>query len=73
MPLVFIFNKLLPAITGRALTELDKQVIELPVRYGGMGIRNPRTTADEEYKTPATLQNPWQNKYTNKIGFQNPT
>ena len=45
-----IFDKLLPAIVGRTLSNHEKRLLELPVRYGGLGIKNPRTCADEEYK-----------------------
>ena len=45
-----IFDKLLPAIVGRTLSNHEKRLLELPVRYGGLGIKNPRTCADKEYK-----------------------
>jgi hypothetical protein len=45
-----IFGKLLPTITGRSLTTLEQQIVQLPVRYGGLGISNPRTSADQEYE-----------------------
>ena len=44
-----IFDKLLPTIIGRSLTTLEQQIVQLPVRYGGLGISNPRTSADQEY------------------------
>ena len=45
-----IYRELMPTIIGRALTELELQIIELPVRYGGLGIKNPRKSAEEEFK-----------------------
>ncbi len=47
----------MPAITGRPLTELEQQIIELPVRYGGLGIKNPRTSAEQEFQNSQFVTN----------------
>ena len=45
-----IRNKLIPAIIGRNITDIERKLISLPVRLGGMGIQNPCDTADTEFR-----------------------
>ena len=45
-----IRNKLIPAIIGRNITDIERKLISLPVRLGGMGIQNPCDTADAEFR-----------------------
>ena len=56
-----INNVFLPSIIGKSITELERKIIALPVRFGGMGIPNPTLVADTEYqsslKITSTLQN----------------
>ena len=40
---------LIPAICGRKVTDIERRMLSLPYRYGGLGIRNPVKTADREY------------------------
>ena len=42
---------LLPAIVGRAISDSERNIIALPMRYGGLGIQNPVEIADREYFT----------------------
>ena len=42
---------LLPAIVGRAISDSERNMIALPMRYGGLGIQNPVEIADREYFT----------------------
>ena len=44
-------TKLIPAIVGRDISDLERQIFSLPVRYGGLGIADPSTTSDREYST----------------------
>jgi hypothetical protein len=46
-----ICEELIPAIVGRKISNLERKVFALPVRFGGMGILNPTETADIEYDT----------------------
>ena len=46
-----IRDKLIPAICGRTVSELDRKIMALPYRYGGLGIQNPTQTADREYRS----------------------
>ena len=42
-------EKLIPAIIGRKVTDMERRILALPVRLGGMGIQNPTLTADTEF------------------------
>ena len=56
-----IYNSLIPSIVGRRINELERDMLALPLRYGGLGIQNPTKTADKEYqasrKTTSQLTN----------------
>ena len=45
-----IREKLIPAIIGRKINDIERVVFSLPVRFGGMNIKNPVETADQEFK-----------------------
>ena len=45
-----IRQKLIPAIIGRNVSDIERRLLALPVRLGGMGIQNPTTTAEIEFK-----------------------
>ena len=44
-----IRNTFLPQLTGRAISPLERDVLALPARDGGLGIPNPVETADENF------------------------
>ncbi len=44
-----IRNKFIPAVIGRDISDLERDIISLPVRYGGLGIADASKTADREY------------------------
>ena len=44
-------TKFIPAIVGRDISDLERQISSLPVRYGGLGISDPSATSDKEYST----------------------
>ena len=46
-----IKEKLIPAIVGRKVSDLERKIFTLPVRMGGMNILNPVETADAEYES----------------------
>ena len=46
-----IRNQLIPAIVGRPVSNIERQIISLPYRYGGLGIQNPVETAETEFDT----------------------
>ena len=46
-----IREKLIPAIIGRNVSEIERRILALPVRFGGLGILNPVITAKYEFDT----------------------
>ena len=50
-----IRNKLIPAMIGRQVSDIEREMLSLPYRYGGMGIQNPVETADREYMTSINI------------------
>ena len=44
-----IKNTLIPSVVGRQVSDMERKILSLPVRYGGLGIANPVETADREY------------------------
>ena len=45
-----ICQSLIPAILGRNVDKIERDMLALPLRYGGLGIQNPTKTADREYE-----------------------
>ena len=41
----------IPAVIGRKVSDLERRILSLPVRYGGLGIPNPIATSESEYKS----------------------
>ena len=50
-----IREKFIPAVIGRAVTDLERRILSLPVRMGGLGIQNPVLTADIEFQNSITV------------------
>ena len=49
-------TKLIPALArGRAINDLDRRLLELPPRMGGLGIPNPVVVAEEEFQNSLRL------------------
>ena len=46
-----IREEFIPAVCGRNVSDLERRMIALPYRYGGLGIKDPSKTADREYQT----------------------
>ena len=46
-----IRETMIPAIVGRRVSDIERRIMALPVRLGGIGILNPVETADIEYQT----------------------
>ena len=54
-----ITTKLLPALTGRsAISSLERELISLPARLGGLGIPNPTQQADIQYQNSRKITAP---------------
>ena len=50
-----IRQKFIPAIVGRAVSDNERKLLSLPVRFGGLGIADPTETADREYEASCTI------------------
>ena len=44
-----IRNSLIPSLIGRQVSDIERKILSLPVRFGGLGIADPSETADREY------------------------
>ena len=44
-----IREELIPAIVGRKISDVERKILALPVRFGGIGILNPMETAEIEF------------------------
>ena len=53
-----ITNLLIPAILGRRISPEDREIISLPVRWGGMGVNNLVESADSEYNKSLEITEP---------------
>ena len=45
-----IRDKLIPALVGRKINDVEREIFSLPVRYGGMNILNPIEKTDQEFR-----------------------
>ena len=43
-----IRDKLIPSLIGRSVSDIERRILALPVRYGGMGITDP-TKSSKQY------------------------
>ena len=50
-----IRDKFIPAIIGRSVTDVERTIFSLPVRFGGLGIQNPVLTADIEFRNSSIV------------------
>ncbi|CAH3113594.1 unnamed protein product, partial [Porites lobata] len=49
---------LVPAITEHVTTQEERDLLELPVRLGGLGLVNPARTASQEYEASVKITGP---------------
>ena len=52
-----IRNLLIPSLVGKKISEIERRIIALPVRLGGMGIRNPTMSSEEFDASTKITQN----------------
>ena len=50
-----IREKLIPSIIGRAVTDLERRYLALPVRLGGLSIQDPTVTAETEFANSSVV------------------
>ena len=52
-------QKLLPALTGRdGITDTERELFALPIKFGGLGIANPTKTANAQYSSSQRVTAP---------------
>ena len=44
-----IREKFIPSLVGRRVSDVERRIMALPVRLGGMGITNPVSSSDDEF------------------------
>ena len=53
-----IADLLVPAITEHVTTQEERDLLELPVRLGELGLINPARTASQEYEASIKIRGP---------------
>ena len=53
-----IADLLVPAITEHVTTQEERDLLELPVRLGGLGLVNPARTASQEHEASVKITGP---------------
>ena len=48
-------EKLIPTLVGKAVTDLERKILALPVRLGGIGISDPSQTAQLEFDNSSAI------------------
>ena len=52
---IAIRTKLIPALVGRDISDLDRRILALPLRHGGLGIQNPVLSSDHEFRASTAI------------------
>ena len=53
-----IFDILIPAITGHNCSQSERDLLDLPVRMGGLSFTNPRKQVESEYALSVKITAP---------------
>ena len=53
-----INNKMIPALFGREITENERELISMPIREGGLGLKHISSNADVSYQSSTRITNP---------------
>ena len=50
---------LIPSLTGRdAVNDIERELLSLPIRYGGMGLINPSSNSSAHFNTSMAVTSP---------------
>ena len=52
-----IRDEFIPKIVGRQVSESERDLFALPLRFGGLGIQNPTKSADREFEASVAITN----------------
>ena len=53
-----ISSKFVPALTNRLVNEVERDLLALPIRLGGLGIVNPQAVSDSEFAASEKITSP---------------
>ena len=53
-----ISSKFVPALTSRLVNEVERDLLALPIRLGGLGIVNPQVVSDSEFAASEKITSP---------------
>ena len=62
-----IREKFLPSLIGRHLSDVERRIVALPVRLGGLAIRNPVAAAEYEYQSSKAICGPLASLIVNQV------
>ena len=62
-----IADVLVPSITGHYCTQGERKLLALPVRMGGMGLKNPSQEAGSEYAASANISGPFAERIKSQV------
>ena len=55
---VVISSKFIPTLTGRLVSDVERALLALPIRLGGVGIIDPQTVSDSEFGVSEEVASP---------------
>ena len=53
-----ISETLIPALVGRSVSPIERDILALPIRMGGMGLYNPAKSSKREYQCSKNITSP---------------
>ena len=53
-----ILKEFIPAIAGKSISDLERDLFSLPVRMGGLGLCDPSSIADFEFEASVSITSP---------------
>ena len=62
-----IRNTFIPSLIGRAVSDTERKIFELPTKLGGLNIQNPVNTAEKEYEWSRKLTQPLTTKIVQQL------
>jgi len=63
-----IRDELIPTLVGQEVSDAERQILALPLRHGGLGLKDPCETAKTEYENSTQITDKLTAKiYTQKL------
>ena len=64
-----IENKFIPALFGRDISTQERELLSLPVKEGGLGIRRVHAKSSQAYTTSRRIMTPLYNNNNNNVNL----